>query len=45
MLRNLESEESREEETNANEDEDNEDIWKLIEKLFLKNINLHLFRN
>ena len=33
MLRNLESEENREEETNANEDEDNEDIWKLIDSI------------
>ena len=31
MLRNLESEENREEETNANED--NEDIWKLIDSI------------
>ena len=30
MLRNLESEENREEETIAKEDEENEDIWKLI---------------
>ena len=33
MLRNLESEENREEETIANEDEDNEDIWKLIDSI------------
>ena len=33
MLRNLESEENREEETNANEDKDNEDIWKLIDSI------------
>ena len=34
MLRNLESEDNREEKTNANEDnEDNEDIWKLIDSI------------
>ena len=33
MLRNLESEENREEETIANEDKDNEDIWKLIDSI------------
>ena len=31
MLRNLELEDNREEETNANED--NEDIWKLIDSI------------
>ena len=32
MLRNWESED-REEETPANEDEDNEDLWKLLDSI------------
>ena len=33
MLRNLEAEDNREEETSANEDQGNEDMWKLLDSI------------